>query len=64
MTDSERINTQITDDPFASVRIAEYRYLMLGRFLFVMALRMTTTVVAPVSLDRHDVPRTSHNDDG
>lgn len=45
MTDSENINTQITDDPFASVRIAEFRYLMLGRFLFVMALRMTTTVV-------------------
>jgi MFS family permease len=45
MTESESINTQITDDPFASVRIAEYRYLMLGRFLFVMALRMTTTVV-------------------
>src|SRR3954468_6305278 len=31
--------------PFASVRIAEYRNLMLGRFLFIMGLRMMGTLV-------------------
>lgn len=31
-------------DPFASVKIPEYRSLLLGRFLFVVALRMITTV--------------------
>ena len=32
-------------DPFAAVKIAEYRNLMGGRFLFIMALRMMTTIV-------------------
>lgn len=36
---------QITNDPFAAVRIPEYRNLMMGRFTFVMAMRMITTVV-------------------
>ncbi|WP_409965789.1 Enterobactin exporter EntS [Mycovorax composti] len=36
---------QITNDPFAAVRIPEYRNLMIGRFTFVMAMRMITTVV-------------------
>lgn len=36
---------QITDDPFASVRIPEYRNLMLARFTFVTSLRMMSTVV-------------------
>ena len=31
--------------PFASVKIAEYRNLLLGRFLFTMGLRMLTTVL-------------------
>lgn len=32
-------------DPFAAVRIGEYRNLMLGRFLFIMGLRMMGTLV-------------------
>src|SRR5215471_8807423 len=31
--------------PFASVRISEYRNLILGRFIFIMGLRMMSTVV-------------------
>lgn len=38
-------SSQDISDPFASVRIAEFRALVQGRFFFVMALRMTTTVV-------------------
>lgn len=40
MTDST-----IRHDPLAAVRIPEYRYLMIGRFCFIMALRMLGTVV-------------------
>jgi MFS family permease len=36
---------QVTNDPFASVRIPEFRNLMLGRFTFIMALRMMSTLV-------------------
>lgn len=32
-------------DPFAAVKIAEYRNLMAGRFTFIMGLRMMSTVV-------------------
>lgn len=32
-------------DPFAAMRIAEYRNLMMGRFLFIMGLRMMGTLV-------------------
>ncbi|MCK9403075.1 MAG: MFS transporter [Chitinophagaceae bacterium] len=32
-------------DPFAAIRIPEYRNLMLGRFLFIMGLRMMGTLV-------------------
>ena len=32
-------------DAFASVRIREYRRLLTGRFLFIMGLRMITTIV-------------------
>lgn len=32
-------------DPFASVRIIEYRNLLLGRFVFIMGLRMMGTLV-------------------
>ncbi len=32
-------------DPFAAMRIAEYRHLMVGRFLFIMGLRMMGTLV-------------------
>lgn len=37
--------TQVTDDPFAAVRIPEFKNLMLGRFSFIMALRMMSTLV-------------------
>ena len=37
--------TQKTSDPIAAMRIAEYRNLMLGRFLFIMGLRMMGTLV-------------------
>ncbi|OYY17266.1 MAG: MFS transporter, partial [Sphingobacteriia bacterium 35-40-8] len=36
---------QKTNDPWAAMRIAEYRNLMLGRFLFIMGLRMMGTLV-------------------
>jgi len=36
---------QITDDPFAAVRVPEFKNLLLGRFSFIMALRMLTTLV-------------------
>src|SRR5688572_29172203 len=36
---------QITNDPFGSVRIPEFRNLMLGRFTFIMSLRMMATLV-------------------
>jgi MFS family permease len=32
-------------DPFAATRIAEYRQLLMGRFLFIMGLRMMGTLV-------------------
>jgi MFS family permease len=40
MTDEPGINS-----PFAAVRIAEYRHLVAGRFVFIMGLRMMTTLV-------------------
>lgn len=39
MNDSRR------HDPFASVRIIEFRNLLMGRFLFIMGLRMMGTLV-------------------
>ena len=36
---------QKINDPVAAMRIAEYRNLMLGRFLFIMGLRMMGTLV-------------------
>ena len=32
-------------DPFASVKILEYRYLLYGRWFFIMGLRMLGTLV-------------------
>ena len=32
-------------DPFASIKIAEYRNLLAGRFFFIMGLRMMSTLV-------------------
>lgn len=36
---------RIKADPFVSIRIAEFRNLVTGRFVFVMALRMLTTLL-------------------
>ena len=44
--DSNSPVTQITNDPFAAIRIPEFKNLMLGRFTFIMALRMMSTLVA------------------
>jgi MFS family permease len=44
MDENESIS-QVTDDPFASVKVPEYRNLILGRFFFIMALRMMGTLV-------------------
>lgn len=44
--DSKPPVTQITNNPFAAVRIPEFRNLMLGRFTFISALRMMSTLVA------------------
>ncbi len=41
----ENSTPQITNDPFAAIRIPEYKNLVLGRFFFIMALRMMTTLV-------------------
>lgn len=40
MKDRQQMN-----DPFAAMRIPEYRNLMMGRFLFIMGLRMMGTLV-------------------
>jgi MFS family permease len=37
--------TPIKQDPFASLKIKEFSHLMLGRFLFIMGLRMMGTLV-------------------
>ena len=37
--------TQPKSDPFAAMRIAEFRHLMFGRFSFIMGLRMLGTLV-------------------
>jgi MFS family permease len=37
--------TQITHDPLAAVKVPEYRHFILGRFLFIMGLRMMGTLV-------------------
>ena len=44
MPDNSQIS-QITDDPYAAIRIPEFRNLMLGRFTFIMSLRMMATLV-------------------
>ncbi|TDH26538.1 MFS transporter [Segetibacter sp. 3557_3] len=40
------MNTNVSrHDPLAAVRIPEYRFLMIGRFCFIMGLRMLSTLV-------------------
>ncbi|MGN6294681.1 MAG: MFS transporter [Chitinophagaceae bacterium] len=41
----EQSTQQVTDDPFAAIRVPEYRSLLLGRFTFIMSLRMMSTLV-------------------
>ncbi|HTS43722.1 MAG TPA: MFS transporter [Puia sp.] len=36
---------QIKNDPYAALRVSEFRSLMTGRFLFIMGLRMMSTLV-------------------
>ena len=36
---------QIKTDPYAAMRIPEFRSLVMGRFLFIMGLRMMSTLV-------------------
>lgn len=36
---------QLKSDPFASVKVIEYRNLLIGRFAFIMGLRMMSTVI-------------------
>src|SRR4051812_36644705 len=43
--DDKATITQVTNDPFAAVRIPEFKNLMIGRFTFIMALRMMSTLV-------------------
>lgn len=43
--DEQPKTSQLTSDPFAAIRIPEYRDLMIGRFSFIMALRMMGTLV-------------------
>jgi MFS family permease len=43
--DDNSTTSQVTNDPFAAVRIPEYKNLVLGRFFFIMALRMMSTLV-------------------
>lgn len=38
-------DNQVHNDPLASMRLPEFRFLMSGRFVFIMALRMMSTLV-------------------
>jgi MFS family permease len=46
MTFASMEESPMTTDPFAAVRIREFRSLVLGRFMFIMGLRMMGTLVA------------------
>ena len=37
--------TKQVNDPIAALRIKEFKHLMIGRFLFIMGLRMMGTLV-------------------
>jgi MFS family permease len=41
----ESTQKEIKNDAFSAIRIAEFRNLMIGRFLFIMGLRMLGTLV-------------------
>ena len=38
-------NEQVNTDPLAALRLSEFRNLVMGRFLFIMGLRMMSTLV-------------------
>jgi MFS family permease len=42
---SHRMSSITPHSPFAAVKIVEYRHLMMGRFVFIMGLRMMGTLV-------------------
>jgi MFS family permease len=44
MTESSSV-AQITNDPYAAVRVPEFRNLVIGRFTFIFSLRMMSTLV-------------------
>jgi MFS family permease len=39
------MDEQLTNDPFAAIRVPEYRNLLMGRFAFIMSLRMMNAVL-------------------
>ena len=39
------MNSLIKNNPFASVKLLEFRNLLMGRFVFIMGLRMMATLV-------------------
>jgi len=39
------MDEQITNDPFAAIRVPEYRNLLMGRFAFIMSLRMMNALL-------------------
>ena len=41
----DKSNQFVKNDPFIALRVTEFRNLMLGRFLFIMGLRMMGTLV-------------------
>ena len=41
----ESTKTNLQQDPFGAIKVAEFRNLMIGRFLFIMGLRMMGTLV-------------------
>ena len=41
----ENTNSILKNDPFAAIKVSEFRNLMIGRFLFIMGLRMMGTLV-------------------
>lgn len=43
--DEQESVSQVTNDPFAAIKVPEYKNLVIGRFFFIMGLRMMSTLV-------------------
>jgi MFS family permease len=43
--DEQESVSQVTNDPLAAIRLPEYKNLVIGRFFFITALRMMSTLV-------------------